>query len=302
MLKNPDLDLNIDNYDFNDLLNLFKIPVNFNETDLKKAKTIVLKTHPDKSGLPSEYFYFYSKAYKMIYGIWEFRKKGDINNNTIKNTDYTKLEDEEKNELLNNFFETNKNLEFNKWFNSEFEKTKITSDNEGKGYDEWLRKEDNSVVEQQNVTTATMGIEFEKKKKELKSLIKYKHSDDFATFSNSGMSSYDLSSEAPGSFDSGMFSSLPYQDLQKAHTESVIPVTNEDYDNRIKFKSVNEYMSFRSKQDTNPSVNSSDILNNNRNKDEEKSVKIAYELAKQTELYEMKNKIFWSNIQLLKNK
>ena len=53
------MDLDINNYNLDDILNLFKIPSNFTESHLKMAKQIVLKTHPDKSGLSSEYFLFY---------------------------------------------------------------------------------------------------------------------------------------------------------------------------------------------------------------------------------------------------
>ena len=42
-------DFNIDNYDLEDLLNLFHLNYEFNEDDMKKAKTRALKTHPDKS-------------------------------------------------------------------------------------------------------------------------------------------------------------------------------------------------------------------------------------------------------------
>ena len=78
MSKNPiKPDLNIDNYDLNDLLNLFKLDKNFNEEDLKQAKKIVLKTHPDKSGLNPDYFRFYSAAYKSIYNIWQFKNKNE---------------------------------------------------------------------------------------------------------------------------------------------------------------------------------------------------------------------------------
>ena len=38
-----------------------------------------------------------------------------------------------------------------------------------------------------------------------------------------------------------MFSKLPYQDLKKAHTETVIGVTDEDYDKMQKFNTVEEY-------------------------------------------------------------
>ena len=69
------LDLNIENYELNYILNLFKMPTNFSENDLKDAKKIVLKTHPDKSGLQPDYFRFFSKAYKVLYNIWEFKNK-----------------------------------------------------------------------------------------------------------------------------------------------------------------------------------------------------------------------------------
>ena len=65
------LDLDLDNYELPDLLNLFKLDYNFKTEDLKQAKRMVLMTHPDKSQLPKEYFLFFSKAYKIIYSIYE---------------------------------------------------------------------------------------------------------------------------------------------------------------------------------------------------------------------------------------
>ena len=50
------VDLNIDNYNYEDILKLFSLTQNFGENGLKNAKKIVLATHPDKSGLNKEYF------------------------------------------------------------------------------------------------------------------------------------------------------------------------------------------------------------------------------------------------------
>ena len=63
------IDLNIHNYDLNDLLNLFKIPFNFSEEHLKQAKKMVLKTHPDKSRLDKKYFLFYRISYSPYFWI-----------------------------------------------------------------------------------------------------------------------------------------------------------------------------------------------------------------------------------------
>ena len=61
-----DVDLNIDNYNFDDLLNLFGLKMKFSEDDLKKAKRSVLMTHPDKSGLDKQYFMFFTKYDNVI--------------------------------------------------------------------------------------------------------------------------------------------------------------------------------------------------------------------------------------------
>ena len=61
------LDLDLDHYSLEDLYRLFNIyDCVINEPNLKTAKQIVLKMHPDKSRLDAKYFLFFSKAYKRI--------------------------------------------------------------------------------------------------------------------------------------------------------------------------------------------------------------------------------------------
>ena len=300
-----EIDLDINNYNLEDILNLFKIPTNFDEQDLKRAKQVVLKTHPDKSNLPADYFRFYSKAYKMLYSVWDFRKRGDVDSKNPKNTEYTDFSDKEKNVLLDQFFESNDKFKnsnkFNEWFNKEFEKNKLSNDAEIKGYGDWL-KTDEDIEPMKNVSMATMKQEFDKKKSQARSLILREDVQDF--WSNNSISASELSNESPETYDSGLFSGLGFQDLYKAHTETVIPVTEEDYEKRQKFKNVNEYMSYRNKQDTKPlsEQQALEYLNQKNEKEEEKSVRRAYELAKQTELAKQKNQNFWSGLQLLHNK
>jgi|UniRef100_A0A6C0D680 hypothetical protein len=300
-----ELDLDINNYNLDDILNLFKIPTNFDEQDLKRAKQVVLKTHPDKSRLPADYFRFYSKAYKMLYSVWDFRKRGDVDSKNPKNTEYTDFSDKEKNVLLDQFFESNDKFKnsnkFNDWFNKEFEKNKLSNEAEIKGYGDWL-KTDEDIEPIKNVSMATMKHEFDKKKSQARSLIL--REDVQEIWSNNSISASELSNESPETYDSGLFSGLGFQDLYKAHTETVIPVTEEDYEKRQKFKNVNEYMSYRNKQDTKPlsEQQALEYLNHKNEKEEEKSVRRAYELAKQTELAKQKNQDFWSGLQLLHNK
>jgi hypothetical protein len=272
---------------------------------MKRAKQIVLKTHPDKSNLPADYFLFYSKAYKMLYSVWEFKKRGDVDSKNPKNTEYSTYSDEDKTVLLDQFFESNekfkKSANFNRWFNEQFERNKLSNEHEEKGYGDWL-KTDEDIEQAKNVSMATMKQEFDKKKSQARSLIV--REDVQEIWSANSITSSELSNDAPGTYDSGLFSGLGFQDLYKAHTETVIPVTEEDYEQKQKFGSVNEYMSYRNNQDTKPlsEQQAEQYLKQRNEKDEEKAIRRAYELAKQTEMAKQKNQEFWSGLQLLKNK
>ena len=97
-----DIDLDLNHYDLDDLLQLFKIKSSYTESDLKQCRKTVMKMHPDKSNLPSEYFIFFSKAYKYPLLIRE-----DLNllKNADKNIIRSQLIDKWQNETqipLNN--------------------------------------------------------------------------------------------------------------------------------------------------------------------------------------------------------
>jgi hypothetical protein len=91
-----EVDLNIENYNLEDILNLFKIPLNYDENDLKLSKKTVLATHPDKSGLDPKYFLFYSKAYQYVYNLYMMRK-GNNNKNISYDSEYiAEIDNEQK--------------------------------------------------------------------------------------------------------------------------------------------------------------------------------------------------------------
>ena len=301
---NTSLDLDINNYNLQDILHLFKIPMNFTDVDMKKAKMIVLKTHPDKSGLEADIFRFYSKAYKVLYSIWEFRKKGDVSNNE-KNIEYTIYDDDEKRKLLDGLFENKDEFKskkhFNTWFNKEFEKKKIHNNETDTGYDNWLRSNEMSQYNAGNVTMENMGKEFEKIKSQARSLIVYQEVEDI--YGANTLSASELTNEAPTSYTSSLFSSLAFQDLKQAHTETVIPVTTDDYEQKMKFNNVNEMMSYRGQQNIVPLSEQQALqyLKNREKNDEEKSIRRAFDLAKQTELAQQRNQEFWASLQLLKD-
>jgi hypothetical protein len=301
------LDLNIEHYQLNDLLDLFKISSDFDENDLKKAKKMVLQTHPDKSQLPPDYFLFFSKAYKMLYGIWEFKNKQSKDPAQFEDLDYKKnneFMDREKKQVLQRFLsknQLNKAENFNQWFNTQFEKNKMESEEQTYGYGDWLRS-DEDLDQQKDIHHTQLGEEIEKKKKQLRALIVHQDISELNSFLNMGATN--LAGEAPDSYSSDLFSQLPYEDLRKAHTETVIPVTMEDYQSVQKFNDVNEYKRHRGRQDTTPlsEKQAQEYLKNKNRIQDRETTERAYHLAKQMEESKAKQDLYWASMKYLSDK
>ena len=298
------VDLDLNNYSLEDILGLFQLQENFNEADLKKAKNQVLRLHPDKSRLDPKYFLFYSKAYKTLFSIWEFKNKND--KKTMNTEEYIPLNtsEEDKNKALETFFDQNKTLKnakkFNKWFNEQFEKQKVKSDEDESGYGSWLKSNDD--IDNTKVTNMrAMGEHIDKRKKEVRAMIVHKGVQDLNANSNGGSNLLDGPQE---NYSSDVFSSVGFQDLKQAHVESVIPVSNEDYDNIKKFGNVNEFVSYRNNQNTVPlsELQAQQYLAQREKNESSLSTKRAYELAKQTEAAQEKNNEFWGRIMKIDDK
>ncbi len=290
-----EVDLDIENYELEDILNLFRLQYNFVEADLKKAYRMALKLHPDKSGLDGEYFRFYMKAYKIVENIFNFRnRKKKCAYDVVYNSKETDIS-EDKAVLLHSL--NGKSIkEFNKWFNEQFEKAKVNDDENDSGYGKWIKE--NEVSENnEKISLCEFGRVFEKKKTECKALVKYNGVED--TEADGG---YNLSREKVENYSSGLFSKLSYEDFKKAHTETVIPVTREDYEKKEKFASLEMYKRHRDSQNTAPpSLQQSRQYLAERDKNENVlHARRAFKILKRDEEIEMNNKKWWSNLQRLK--
>ena len=290
-----EVDLDIENYELEDILNLFRLQYNFVEADLKRAYRMALKLHPDKSGLDGEYFRFYMKAYKIVENIFNFRnRKKKCAYDVVYNSKETDIS-EDKAVLLHSL--NGKSIkEFNKWFNEQFEKTKVNDEENDSGYGKWIKE--NEVSENnEKVSLSEFGRVFEKKKTECKALVKYNGVQD-----TEGGGGYNLVRDKVESYSSGLFSKLSYEDFKKAHTETVVPVTREDYEKKEKFSSLEMYKQHRDSQNTAPpSLQQSRQYLAERDKNENVlHARRAFKILKRDEEIEKNNKKWWSNLQRLK--
>ena len=289
-------DFNIDNYDLEDLLNLFHLNYEFSEDDMKRAKSTALKTHPDKSGLKKEVFLFFMKAYKMLESIYDFKMKRA---KCAKNTSYEneKMESDKKTLLLKKL-DGMKAGEFNKWFNSMFEKVKVNDDDVDGGYGKWF-KSNEDVNEERVSNKRDMDAVFNKKKAASRELILHKGVNEMS-YNGGG---YDLTRSKPDEYSSDIFSKLQYDDLRKAHTETVVPVTQEDYLRRKKYNSVESLKKERA--ENNPSMlslqQSKQLSKGRKSKEQMGNTQRAFKILKREEEINRANKEWWKELRTLKN-
>ena len=291
-----EIDLDLNNYNLNDILNLFNLKHDFSIEDIKIAKRKVLLLHPDKSNLKIDYYYFFMKAYRMLLSIYEFKNKNS-NKNTNNNIEYLVDKNEETNKILDDITkDINDSKKFNDWFNKLFEDNRLQNDFNDTGYGDWLKSNDNiNNIKCKNLSEINKYIEDKKKILRNNSLIKHKG------ITDSNINQYsDIINSVPDSYGSNMFSKLQYEDVRIAHEESVVPVTQEDlksnYNNIDDLKNIRQNVINPLSKDK-----ANEILNQEKNKDNELSSHRGYVLAKQQEEAQDINNKWWSSLKQLKN-
>jgi hypothetical protein len=390
------LDLNIDNYNLSDILSLFHLPTLFNEDDLKRAKLAVLKTHPDKSQLPKEYFLFFTKAYRILHQIYTIRHpttdehytqrvertpRNTSGGNSVlpsiaprcvaKDTlrapyipidgrhaiaaaanivdygrlmrsegyrpysddvdDYSESTHERMKRRLDEMAgvgssanateKAMKVSEFNKWFNEKFTQYRLKDEETESGYEEWFRsagKDDGDETGngdgdgdghgdgEESGSWADKVARLNQRKQELRNKYALVERRELEYAGGGAGTGYDLTRERPQEYSSGIFGNLRYEDLKKAHTETVIPVTEEDYYKTRRFNSVNELQTFRdqSRRDVYKETSKQQqerIYEQSRIRQEEEDTRRAFILAKQDEISRDIHKKLYSDIFRLEN-
>jgi hypothetical protein len=225
-------------YSFKELLGLFQLDNNITLEDLKRAKTMVLKMHPDKSKLGSQYFLFYKKAFDIILEYYENTVK---TTKTVPNTEqiYDPYHSHDKQTEATIAKTMNKmgNDGFQRTFNELFEKNmkKPVED-----YNEWFKTHD-PLYQFDNVSS-TSGITaaFESIKKNTSSLVKHTGVE---TMNSSGPNFGNLYEDeiASSYITSDPFSKLRFDDLRKVHKDqTVFAVSETDFEKMKTFSSIDQ--------------------------------------------------------------
>ena len=287
------MDLDINNYSLEDILKLFDINYDFNHTTLRHVKKSVLMLHPDKSKLDKEYFLFFSKAYDVLVKILEFRSQQKRSEEV--NISYETLDSCEENEEIINKIKKHKN--FNKIFNKLFDEMKLNDEDDG--YGTWLKSDENIDDE-----TEYNNESLEAKKKILRnnSIIEY---DEIREYNN--FDKMRNKNKSNGFYEGNNIlnskSNLNYDDLKHAHTETLIPVIEEDFRNIKKYNNLEHLKQERNNQVLSPlsKKDGLNMLNKRENDSIKEGVQKAYEMYKQDEILKKRENQAFYNLKQIKN-
>lgn len=293
-----DIDLNINNYDMNGILNLFNLDIHFTSTDLKTVYKKVLMTHPDKSGLDSSYFLFFTKAFKILKTLYIHIQKSNqqfINDSScVSRKDYkenvNELSREEKKKQLSFMSKFKSNEHFLEWFNNKWDEVNKEFEEDDDGYGDWMKNED-EVINVNNLSE--MNEYINKKKTQIRELVVYNDIEDMNSNTLQGQSFLSKKEQHKNgyAYQGNMFSSnkssnsqLVYDDLKKVHTESVVPVTEQDFYNREKYSNTDQLMRQRTNDmKQNKFVDVNDWYKQKESKTKENSLERHYEYLREME-------------------
>ena len=261
--RTESFNLNIQMYSFPELLRLFELPdaSSITHDQLKRAKMTVLRTHPDKSRLPPEYFLFYKKAFEIIVDFYNNQQKTtkavpqtemkysheifDSNTGTGSSSSSVK----ESFSIMENI-EALSPAKFHETFNDLFEKNQMGQ--QIVNHNEWFSNENGDNDDPYSnlppiKNASSLNTTFEKIKEKQHDIVIYNGFKEIATPNVSCANIYDDEYDATIYIESDPFSKLKFDDIKKVHkNETVFSVGEKDYEKVAKYNSVEDYNSARS--------------------------------------------------------
>jgi DNA-binding transcriptional regulator GbsR (MarR family) len=239
-------------YKFNEILELFGLSYNINIDDIKRVKNTVLKTHPDKSGLPSEYFLFYKKAFDIIVQYFnETQKTSQIvpQKNPVYETSSISNNNKSIDKQINQSLNKMDKKDFSQKFNELFEKNMQTQIDPNKN--EWFTNETPVYNVPKANSSAGIARAIDQIKETTSAMTKYRGVEEL-TIRSTGTSLYE-DEENDDYVSCDPFSKLKFDDLRKVHKDqTVFAVKESDIQKRQQYKSYDDLNKVRNSMDLTP--------------------------------------------------
>jgi hypothetical protein len=220
-------------YSFKEILELFKLSYDFDIEQLKQAKMMVLRMHPDKSRLPPDYFLFYKKAFDIVVDYYNEKQKVNI---AVPHNEIKYESDTPDKAVYKQVGKTMKELgteKFQEKFNQLFEENMVKKRDES--VNDWFKKNDPLFEYDDVKSTSGLGMAMDSIKAKTAALTHYKGVENMT--SRMGNDLYEDDSNGYVSCDP--FGKLKFDDLRKVHKDqTVFAVSERDFDKVQKYSSI----------------------------------------------------------------
>jgi len=296
--------LNIHMYKFEELLGLFDLSYDISFEDMKRAKKKVLMSHPDKSKLDPKYFLFYKKAFDLVVNFYENqnKQKKSLPNEKVDYSPMSNSLNKQTTKEVSNIINGMDKKKFNSQFNELFDKNMTKKIDESRN--EWFTSEKSSYEINEKINSKNMSSAIENVKQQQQQVVRYAGVQDLYINSESGNKLYDDEDDDGSYVTSDPFSKLKFDDLRKVHKEqTVINVSERDYNNVKQYSSVDHMMQDRGRQDLTPleKQQAESILAKKNKQYREQIMRKEYEEQLKVMKNEQKNKDIISKFLFIKN-
>jgi hypothetical protein len=299
--KFENMDLVLENYTLDEIYVLFGLNTTdaLDVTQLRKAKHVLAKMHPDKSRLPKKYFEFFYKAYQILLQIAECNQHA---RSTIQRDDYASTEfyNSELHRLISeNTHEAH--AKFNEMFEKINQDLHPTSQN---GYNDWFRGIDQDTSSESSPSASSSSSSSSHRRPITHAEMFAKHREKFTTPTSTDIgicpagstrptSGYSQLTEEPSEYTSDMFGTISYADLKRTYTSPWYDVSDSMLDHMNRPKNIGQLTELRKSSITPPTVAQSNAaLRASIGEDHDMSTHRAYQLNRELERSQHKNKQF----------
>lgn len=247
--------LNIHSYSFPELLGLFHLDPQKPLTleDMKHAKLMVLRMHPDKSRLPSQYFLFYKKALDIVASFYEnqekVRRPVPVEPVVYKPKE---MRLSETKVVAPDTSNTTKQAEFRATFNRLFEENMVDQEKRQKQEEnhQWFRDETAAPVAAAAAAppgnTIHQRFEHMKQAQNTQQVAVYQEARPLHAV-GMGDALYETDSGSKTYIAADPFGKLKYDDLRKVHhDQTILSVSERDLDKVTLYRDVNKLRDARS--------------------------------------------------------
>jgi len=223
---------------------------------MKRAKKQVLMIHPDKSKLPSSYFFFYKKAFEIVLQYYESNNKQNqqIDENTTKynassGSEMNKSTATKITKTINEMPKENFQNKFNQLFEENM--TNKEEEEKRKQKNQWFSQNDPLFEISETVSVKNMGEIINTIKKTNQGIIKYQDVQEYS--GNHGTTLYDGLEDNQLYASCDPFGKLKYDDLRRVHKDqTVCAVSEHDFEKVKQYSSVDHFLKDRSTHNITP--------------------------------------------------